>query len=124
MAKTKNVDETAPDPSTMRVDTLDQYTERGWLYYAQKDYDKAIADFHHVLDQQPDHLDTWYGLGLTLKAAGSYNEATDAFSHVLGMLSDLEDKQRAHVLDRLAKGHINQMKTGDWDLEKEVWKRA
>jgi hypothetical protein len=26
------------------------------------------------------------------------------------------------VMHRLLLGHVNQLKTGDWNLEKEIWK--
>lgn len=36
----------------------------------------------------------------------------------------LEDSIRASMLRRLAVGHTNQLKGGDWALESEIWKRV
>jgi tetratricopeptide (TPR) repeat protein len=124
MAKPKIDENVAPDPETMSATTVMEYASRGWLFYSHHEYEKAIADFHHVLNVDQGEIDTWYGLGLSLKSAGSADEAVEAFSKVLGLIRSLKDKQRVNVLERLVKGQINQIKTGDWNLEKEVWKRS
>ena len=124
MAKPKIVNNVVPDPTTMSAQTAFEYASRGWLFYSHKKFGKAVDDFRHGLEKEKNEIDTWYGLGLSLKAAGSGGEAVEAFSKVLALIVSLEDKQRANVLGRLAKGQINQIKTGDWNLEKEVWKRS
>ena len=124
MAKPKIVESVVPDPAAMIAKTAKEYASRGWLFYSHQKYEKAVDDFRHVLEEDKNQIDTWYGLGLSLKAAGSASEAAEAFSKVLGLIGTLEDKQRANVLGRLVKGQINQIKTGDWNLEKEVWKRS
>ena len=124
MANPKTAKKSVPDPTTMSAKTAMEYASRGWLFYSHKNFEKAVDDFRHALENENKEIDTWYGLGLSLKAAGSGGEAVDAFDEVLGLISSLDDKQRSNVLGRLAKGHVNQIKTGDWNLKKEVWKRS
>lgn len=124
MAKPKIVENPVPDPATMQVKTASEYSSRGWLNFSKQNYQKAVEDFRHALEEEKNEIDVWYGLGLSLKASGSIDEAVDAFNKVLGLLRLIKEKQRANILERLAKGQINQIKTGDWNLEKEVWKRS
>ncbi len=97
------------------------YYERGWEYYAKKEYDLAEADYRKALEFSPDNPDIYYALGLTLQASGRQQEAIQAFEKVLELLKNLEVKpelrDRALMLTRLSHGHINRMKTGDWNLK-------
>ncbi len=124
MAKIKIVENIVPDPAGMSASTAMEYASRGWLFYSHQNFEKAVDDFRQVLEKDKNDVDGWYGLGLSLKFAGSTVEAVQAFNKVLGLINTLKDKQRANVLDRLVKGQINRIQTGDWDLEKEVWKRS
>jgi len=124
LAKIKIVETIVPDPAGMSASTATEFASRGWLFYSHQKYEKAVDDFHQVLEIDKNDVDGWYGLGLSLKFAGSTVDAVEAFNKVLGLINTLEDKQRANVLGRLVKGQINQIQTGDWDLEKEVWKRS
>jgi tetratricopeptide (TPR) repeat protein len=122
MAKSPKAEMAKLEPETMKVEAPADYAERGWLYFSRKKFDLAIEDFRHVTESDANAIDSWYGLGLTLKANGSPEQAVTAFDHILAALNQIEDRQRASVLSRLVKGHLNQIKTGDWNLEKEVWK--
>jgi len=124
MPKSKVAEVVVLDPATMQVETSDDYTKRGWMYFSKKQFDLATEDFRHVLASETNNIDTWYALGLSLKSSGAHSKAVEAFEKVLGLVDQLEDKQRANILTRLSHGQINQMKTGDWNLEKEVWKRV
>jgi tetratricopeptide (TPR) repeat protein len=124
MAKPKIVENAIPDPATMNASTAMEYASRGWLYFSNQNFEKATHDFRQVLNIDKNEIDTWYGLGLSLKASGSADEAVEAFNKVLELIRLIKDKQQANILERLAKGQINHIKTGDWNLEKEVWKRS
>jgi tetratricopeptide (TPR) repeat protein len=121
MAKPKSSEFSVPDPAAMKVETAADYMERGWLYYSHKKFDLAITDFLYVLKTDPDNVDTLYGLGLTQKASGASPQALATFEQVLKLVPNISEHQKASVLSRLVKGHINQIKTGNWNLEKEVW---
>lgn len=124
MAKPEIKKSAVLDPLSINPENAMEYASRGWLFYSNQDFEKAIDDFHHVLEEERNDLDTWYGLGLALKAEGSANEAVAAFNRVLTLTRSEKDKQRANIIKRLATGQINHIKTGDWNLEKEVWKRS
>ncbi len=124
MAKTpKRLVESVPNPDTMNPQSTDDFLERGWEYYSGKKYELAETDFNLVLQKEPSNVDAWYALGLTLKAMGNLPKALDAFGKIDGVIRQIDDHQRATIITRLAHGQINQIKTGNWDLEKEVWKR-
>ncbi len=119
----KQIVEAVPDPEKMNPQAMEDFLERGWLYYSAKKYELAEADFNIVLKNEPGNIDSWYALGLTLKAMGNGQRAAEAFSRIDSMIGEIDDHQKAMIISRLAHGHINQIKTGNWNLEKEVWKR-
>jgi tetratricopeptide (TPR) repeat protein len=100
-----------------------EFVLRGWLYYFQKDYLKADADYRRALQERPDDLDTVYALALNLKAMGNTQEAIQSFQTVNLLADRLADKLRANIIKRISVGHINSMTQGHWNLEKEIWKR-
>jgi tetratricopeptide (TPR) repeat protein len=122
MAKYPITEESLPDPETMKPEKTDEYAERGYRYFSEKKYELAAKDFSHIVDMESGNIEAWYALGLTLKWEGEKTKAVDAFQHVLNLIGNIPDSQRANVLGRLTKGHINMITTGDWNLEKEVWK--
>lgn len=115
MGQQKAVEPT--DPSVPR--DADQRIESGWRNYSKKAYDQAEADFKKALELDPDNVDTLYALGMTYQAAGRKQEAIQTFEKVLQLLERLKEENpvRALMLTRLAHGHINRMKTGEWKLE-------
>jgi tetratricopeptide (TPR) repeat protein len=114
----------AVDPSTMRnLSTGEEYLKRGVAYYARKQYENAENDLRTAIAMDADPVEAYYCLGMVLKAASKSEEAIQCFEKVLDLLNQgrLKNHDRQAMLQRLAKGHINYMKTGDWDLEKEIW---
>ncbi len=119
----KQAVEAVPDPEKMNPQSMEEYLERGWLFYSLKKYELADSDFNLVLRNEPGNIDGWYALGLTLKAMGDAQRAAEAFSRIDSLIGGIDDHQKATIITRLAHGQINQIKTGNWNLEKEVWKR-
>jgi tetratricopeptide (TPR) repeat protein len=115
------IEQAVPDPESIHPTTATEYVRRAWLFYANHNYEKSIDDFYRALDSDPENVDTVFGLGLALKADGKKEKAVETFEKTLTMMSTLEDHIRAQMLKRLTIGHINQIKTGDWNLEKELW---
>jgi tetratricopeptide (TPR) repeat protein len=124
MAKKIKAMETILQPENMNPQTPSDYTARGWVFYSQKKYDQAVADYKTALENEPENPDIFYALGLALKASGANAEALEAFSKVDQYLANIEDRQKATIVSRLAHGQVNQIKTGDWNLEKEVWQKS
>ncbi len=100
--------------------SAEAHANLGWGYYGQKQYAEAIKEFQEALSLDTNWLDAYYGLGLAHKGAGSKVEALAAFEKAAALAPGLPDLVRGHMLTRLAHGHINAIKTGDWDLDKEL----
>ena len=98
---------------------IEEYIESGWTHYSKKEYFRAEADFQKALAIIPNHPDTLYALGMTQQASGKQQDAISTFEKVIGVLQDANDIDyvRVHMLTRLARGHINRMRTGDWGLD-------
>jgi tetratricopeptide (TPR) repeat protein len=92
------------------------------LYLYQKAFEKAEVDFDQALVLEPDNLDTLFALGIAQKLVGKRDQAVQSFERVIQIAEGIEDKTRSNMMKRLAKGHVQFIKIGDWDLEKELWK--
>jgi tetratricopeptide (TPR) repeat protein len=121
MAKTPIIKTNIPDPALLNPKNNDELVERGWLFYSHKDYVKAEIDLLKALDESPDNPDILYALGLNYKASGNNKKALESFDNATGVLDKLEDRVRARMLLRLIHGQINQIRDGNWNLEKEIW---
>ncbi len=99
--------------------TVDEFVESGWTHYSKKEYFRAEADFQKALEMSPGNVDVLYPLGMAQQASGRIQEAIHTFEKTIKLLEDtpLDNQARTHMLIRLAKGHINRMKTGDWKLD-------
>src|SRR5262249_9119861 len=49
---------------------LEAWNRRATVYYAKKDFGRALADIHHVLAQEPRHFGALSGLGIILEEMG------------------------------------------------------
>jgi len=105
--------------------SADEFFKRGMAYYARQKYDEAVEDFHHSLSLDKAAIDPYYGLGMVYKALSKNEKAKQAFLEVISLISAHADvnSTKYHMLRRLALGHINMIEHGDWNLEKEIWKR-
>lgn len=96
----------------------------GWALYGAGKTDEALAAFRQARGEFPEDIDLLYGLGLSAKKAGLVDEADEAFLRVVALAEAISDPGRAEILERLATGHHNQVRTGDWGLKKRVWGEA
>ena len=119
--KSKKVEVISLEPEEMIPPSTAEFLKRAWLYYSRKKLDLAEKDYKTALEKEPENVDATYGLALTLKASGASSRALEFFEKSLTLLESITDTQRAHILGRLIHGQINQIKSGDWNLEKEVW---
>jgi tetratricopeptide (TPR) repeat protein len=112
------------NPEEMPAPTkFDEYLRRGWAYHTRGKHQEAEQDIRQALRLDADSVDGHYVLGLVLKAQGKREEAVASFRETIGLIETgkIEDKARIEIMHRLAKGHFNQLTTGDWNLEKEIW---
>jgi len=111
-----------PDPAQINPQNAAEYAGRGWFYFSRQEFLEAQSDLETAISLEPD-VDFYYALGLILRAQGKNSEALAVFEKTLPLVSDSENQQRTTMLRRLTLGQINMIKSGDWNLEKEVWKR-
>ncbi len=105
--------------------TYEEYLREGWRLYGSKGNDDAAEEnFRRAISSNPNSVDAYYGLALVLKTQDRRQEAIQMFQKVVDLLNAnvVEDRSRAQMLRRLALGHINWLKSGDWNLEKEIWR--
>ena len=113
------------DPTNMGEPTsADEFQKRGMALYARKQYTDAEVDLKKAISLDSNHIDSYYSLGMVLKALDRKEEAIAVFTQVLNLLGTQtgSNTSKHDMLRRLALGHINEMTQGDWNLEKEIWK--
>lgn len=111
-----------PDPEKQNPQTAAEYSQRAWLFYSRSRFLEACSDMQRAVSLEPS-LDFFYALGLFLRASGKNTEALAAFEQALTFFPLADYPQRSTMLLRLLHGQINMIKSGDWNLEREVWKR-
>ncbi len=114
------------DPTNMGVpSTVEEFQRRGMAYYARKQFSEAEVDLKRAISLDENNIDAFYSLGMVLKAINRKDDAVAAFNQVLNLLKAKPEASttKYDMLRRLALGHINEMTQGDWNLEKEIWKR-
>jgi tetratricopeptide (TPR) repeat protein len=114
------------DPSAItEPNTVDDYQRRGMAYYARKQYAEAEADLKKAISLDNKSIDSYYTLGMVLKAMDKGDEAVNAFKQVVDLIIAKPDASsvKNDMLRKLAVGHVNEITKGDWNLESEIWKR-
>jgi tetratricopeptide (TPR) repeat protein len=107
--------------------TAEEFVDQGWSFHAQqKDETAAEESFRRAISLSPESVDGYYGLGLILKAQGRKQESKDTFNKVIELLetNPTKEQARGEMMRRLSLAHINQMESGDWGLEGEIWKHS
>ncbi len=115
------------DPTSMnQPTTAEDYIKRGMAYYARKQFKEAEADLKKAVSMNGTNIDSYYSLGMVLKAMDKKDEAVQAFNQAISLIRARPDSSavKYDMLRRLALGHVNELTQGDWNLEDEIWKRA
>lgn len=103
--------------------TSAEFALLGWEYYSHRDFQKAEDALREALRIDQDNLDALFALGLVYKAAQDQTRAVETFKQVASAAQYLENHTRGTMIHRLAVGHIHDMETGNWNLEREIWQR-
>jgi len=103
--------------------SAEAYCNLGWGYYGQRQYDDSIKTFRQALSLDRNAIDAHYGLALALKESHATQDAIPEFEAVVKLSPQDQNTVRGQMLARLAQGHINQIKAGDWSLDTDL-KRA
>jgi hypothetical protein len=60
---------------------------------------------------------------MVLRYSDKTREAIQVFTEVITNAELIEENPKARMVRNLAVGHIHQIESGDWNLEKEIWQR-
>jgi len=114
------------EPNNDNPQSAADFLRLGWVFHGKSNESIAEENFLKAISLSPALIDAYYGLGLVLKAQGRRQEAVKTFGEVVSLLDkDISiDRTRRAVLRRLTHGHINLLQSGDWGLEKEIWKHG
>jgi tetratricopeptide (TPR) repeat protein len=116
---------TQDEKEIKKPQNVEDYIDQGWSLHAkEKDDTAAEESFRRAISLNTDSIDAYYGLGLVLKAQSRIQESMDTFKKVIGLIetNPTEEQARGEMMRRLSMAHINQMESGDWGLEGEIWK--
>ncbi|NDJ84320.1 MAG: tetratricopeptide repeat protein [Chloroflexi bacterium] len=93
-------------------ENLDAVIGEAWKAHREGDNENAHARFQEILQQEPEHTDALYGLGLVLKANGDANGARGTFERLHDILNkliddaDLDDANRFRMEARMVKQQL------------------
>ena len=118
----EEVSELAPEEFSEPKD-FEGFMRRGWLYHSRGEQDKAEVDFRRAISFSPDSVDANYAMGLVFKSQGRKEDAVEIFNKAMELIEGgkIEQHSKSEMLRRLTLGHINELTTGDWNLEDQIW---
>lgn len=110
---------------TKQNDELIEYINAGWKLHTEGNDLDAEQQFNKALALDQESVEAHYGLGIVMKSQGNIEAMVTNFEIVIQLVAEIvEDRAKAEMLRRLAMGHINQVRNGDWGLEGEIWKHG
>lgn len=115
----------SPPAPGIKANNIEELLKSGWTLLGKGELDSAEEVFRKACMVDPKSIEAFYALGLVLKSEERKKDAITAFEHVIKLIEDKVEKDptRARMLRRLALGHVNQLRDGDWNLEKEIWQK-
>src|ERR1043166_683195 len=69
----------------IKPDYIEAWNRRATLFFAMKDYGRAMADIQEVLNREPRHFGALAGLGMILEEVGDDKQALDAYRKALAV---------------------------------------
>ena len=69
----------------IKPDYIEAWNRRATLFFALKDYGRAMADIQEVLNREPRHFGALAGLGMILEEVGENKQALEAFRKALAI---------------------------------------
>src|SRR5215470_14747856 len=69
----------------IKPDYIEAWNRRATLFFALKDYGRAMADIQEVLNREPRHFGALAGLGMILEEVGENKQALDAYRKALAI---------------------------------------
>ncbi len=94
---------------------FDSRVGQAWSQHNQGHDDVAIEEYHHLLEEWPDHIDANFGLALALKTQGEKGKALEAFSKTRQIVESemakaTGDTSRYTMLMRMIDQHLATLK--------------
>ena len=120
----KKEETAAIDPNESKEPTdYNGFMQRGWANHARGNQNQAESDFRRALSYSPESVDANYALGLVMKSQGNKEGAVDLFNKAMELIKQgkIEGNSQSEMMRRLTLGHINELTTGDWNLEDQIW---
>ena len=114
----------AIEPNEFKEPTdYDGFMQRGWAHHARGSQNQAESDFRRAISYSPESVDANYALGLVMKSQGNKEGAVELFNKAMELIKQgiIEDYSQSEMMRRLTLGHINELTTGDWNLEDQIW---
>ncbi len=104
----------------------DSFLQRGWAYHARGEQEKAESDFRRAVSFSPESVEANYAMGLIMKSQDKTQEAIELFEKTMDLIlqGKIEDHSKSEMMRRLTLAHINELKTGDWNLEDQIWHQS
>lgn len=116
--------EIAPEELSEPTD-YDGFMQRGWAFHSHGNQERAESDFRRALSYSPESIDANFALGLVFKSQGLKEEAVESFNMAMSLIEAGKgnDSARLEMMRRLTLGHINELTSGDWNLEDQIWRQ-
>jgi tetratricopeptide (TPR) repeat protein len=74
----------------IKPDFVEAWNRRATVYYAKKEFGRALSDIREVLAREPRHFGALSGLGIILQELGDDKRALDVFRRALAIHPHLE----------------------------------
>jgi tetratricopeptide (TPR) repeat protein len=74
----------------IKPDFTEAWNRRATVYYAKKEFGRALADIREVLAREPRHFGALSGLGIILQELGDEKHALEAFRRALAIHPHIE----------------------------------
>jgi tetratricopeptide (TPR) repeat protein len=74
----------------IKPDFVEAWNRRATVYYAKKEFGRALSDIREVLAREPRHFGALSGLGIILQELGDDKHALDVFRRALAIHPHLE----------------------------------
>jgi hypothetical protein len=87
---------------------LDSAVSEAWKAHREGRHDVAIQDFRAILDQDAQHMDALYGLGLAQKAVDDKLGAKVSFGKLRDLLQRIIDEGESTDGNRMQLNMVNQ----------------
>jgi tetratricopeptide (TPR) repeat protein len=105
-------EQAAIDPDYIQASSIEEYFNRGMVYYSQEKFEQAIQDFQQASSLDANAVDPYYGLGLVYKAQEKNEDAIKAFEQVLRLINEGvldQNFDRKNMLQRISKAQIQSL---------------